>query len=52
MPNIQFSWVRMHFHNPIDCVIYSVAVNFIVTMDDISDTVYKAARDPRRTGDA
>lgn len=31
----------MHFHNPIDCVIYSVAVNFIVTLDDTPPMLYK-----------
>lgn len=31
----------MNFHNPIDCVIYSVAVNFIVTLDDTPTQLYK-----------
>lgn len=32
----------MHFHSPLNCVIYSVAINFIVTLDDSDVFKYKA----------
>merc|ERR1719201_1934033 len=30
----------MRFHDPINCVIYAIAVHFIVTMDDSAPTTY------------
>lgn len=38
----------MSFHDPINCVIYSIAVNFIVTMDDSSEVVYQVAKQEGR----
>eukprot|EP00931_Biecheleriopsis_adriatica_P000188 TRINITY_DN100194_c0_g1_i1.p1 TRINITY_DN100194_c0_g1~~TRINITY_DN100194_c0_g1_i1.p1 ORF type:complete len:303 (-),score=34.89 TRINITY_DN100194_c0_g1_i1:8-916(-) len=36
----------MGFHDPLNCVVYSVGVNFIATMDDCEDSIYFLSRRP------
>eukprot|EP00931_Biecheleriopsis_adriatica_P058440 TRINITY_DN34788_c0_g1_i2.p1 TRINITY_DN34788_c0_g1~~TRINITY_DN34788_c0_g1_i2.p1 ORF type:complete len:333 (-),score=49.34 TRINITY_DN34788_c0_g1_i2:74-973(-) len=38
----------MAFHDPMNCVIYSIAVNFIVSMDDSSEVDFKVTKKEER----